>query len=614
MQAASILKTTLLSFVISFSLSLSSAHADEAAGKPLKLRILHMNDHHSHLNPSTTTLKLAGQDTEVELGGFARAVALYQAFEAKGGNILKLHAGDATTGDLYYTLFKGEADATMMNQICFDAFEVGNHEFDDGDSGLKRFLDYLKADTCNTPVLGANVIPRLGTSPLALTSSTDYIQPYIIKEYEGEKVGIIGVNIAGKTKNSSNPDRTTQFANEQRTAQQYINALRNQGINKIILLSHYGYENDLELAKNLRGVDVIVGGDSHSLLGGERLTSIGLEPSGPYPTQQTNKDGDPVCIVQAWQYSNAVGKLDVNFDRSGKITRCQGTPRILLGHSFKRNGQEVTGEDRKAIMAQIQAYPELQAIRPNPSAEAVLASYAAKVDVLTKEVIGSAAENLCLVRFPGEARSTICDPALTKSKGSDISNIVAKAFLEMSNTSDICIQNGGGVRTDVAAGNITIGTAYTLLPFANTLTEIEMTGQQILDVLEEAIDYALDPNGSSGAYPYASGLRWTLDLSKPFGKRFSNVEINSRLAGSWQAINRTKTYKVVTNSYTAGGKDGYLTFGDIPDNQKTDTFLDYAQSFVDYVKRETSAGRPVTKLPTAEYSTQVFIDKNGIQQ
>lgn len=614
MRASIVLKLALLSAVISLSLSAYSANANSEAGKPLRVRILHINDHHSHLNPSTTTLKLAGQDTQVQLGGFARVIAMYKAFEASGGNLLKLHAGDATTGDLYYTLFKGEADAAMMSQVCFDAFELGNHEFDEGDAGLKRFLDYLKAGSCNTAVLGANITPKLGSSPLALTSATDYIQPYTIKDYGGEKVGIIGINIAGKTKNSSNPDSTTTFANEQITAQKYIDDLKSQGINKIVLLSHYGYDNDLELANNLSGVDVIVGGDSHTLLGGDRLTKLGLTPSGSYPTKQTNKDGDPVCIVQAWQYSNAVGQLDVRFDAYGKVTNCRGTPRVLIGHSFKRDGKEVTGTARKAIIAQIQALPELQAIEPDANAETLLADYAAKVEVMTKEVIGTAAENLCLVRFPGEDRSTICEPAVTQSRGSDISNIVAKAFLEMSNTSDICIQNGGGVRTDVAAGNITIGTAYTLLPFANTLTEIDMTGQQILDVLEESIDYALDPNGSSGAYPYASGLRWTLDLSQPFGQRFSHVEINPRLTGTWQALNPSKTYKVVTNSYTASGKDGYLTFGDIPANQKTDTFLDYAQSFVDYVKRETAEGRPVTKLPTAEYSTQVFIDKNGVQQ
>jgi len=215
--------------------------------------------------------------------------------------------------------------------------------------------------------------------------------------------------------------------------------------------------------------------------------------------------------------------------------------------------------------------------------------------------VGEVTENLCLARIPGDKRSKICSPEATSGKGSDISMLVAHAFREMAKASDIAIQNGGGVRTDIAKGDLTMGDAYKLLPFANTLVEMDMTGAEIKTVLEEALDYALQPDGSTGAYPYAAGLRWHVDITKPAGQRLSKMEFKGREAISWSPLESGKTYRLVTNNYIAGGRDGYLTFKTVKNEGRyTDTYLDYAQSFVDYVLERGSVG----KLPESEYSTQ----------
>lgn len=585
------------------------------------LRILHINDHHSHLQPNSTSLTLGGAGTATKTGGFPNVISVFKELEAKGGSVLKLHAGDAVTGDLYYTLFKGEADAAMMNQVCFDAFALGNHEFDEGDAGLKKFLDFLNSSSfCTTDVLSANVVPEVGVSPLTPTSATDYIKPYTIKEIDGQKYGIIGITIAGKTKNSSSPDASTMFADETTTAQKYIDELTGQGISKIILLTHQGYENDMTMAAKLNGVDVIVGGDSHTLLG-DGFSQYGLSPAGAYPTKLTDSAGKQVCIVQASQYSDVVGELDVNFDANGDVSDCSGTPHLLVNDTFTRKNDagetvELTGAERDAVLQTIADSQGLLVMpQADASAQALLDSYSQQVDSMKQTVIGTAAETLCLERIPNQGYSKVSGcKELTKSHGSDISNIVAKGFLEMSLTSDICLQNGGGVRIDIPAGDISIGTAYTLLPFANTLTEINMTGQELISALEDGIDYTLNPSGSTGAYPYAAGLRWDADLSQPKGSRVSNVQVNPRVQGTWINIDPAQTYKVVTNNFMAKGSDGYTTLGNIPDSRKLDTYLDYAQSFVDYVKRETAAGRSIVKLPVEEYSTQQFTDKDGVLQ
>lgn len=594
---------------------------------PIDITLLHINDHHSHLEQddfdyNTSSLTLSATDStgaaipevEVNYGGFPRLVTLFNELKASETNPITLHAGDAITGTLYYSLFAGEADAAMMNQVCFDAFALGNHEFDDGDAGLAKFLDFLKTPECDTPVLSANVVPA-STSAIA----QDYIEPYTIKDVDGEKIGIIGIDIADKTKNSSQPDEGTEFLDETTTAQQTIDELTSQGVNKIILLTHYQYSNDLLLAANLTGVDVIVGGDSHTLLGDDTFENVGLKDStsGDYPTIVQNLNGNNVCVVQAWEYSHLVGKLNVSFDADGVVTSCSGEAIAPIGDTYtyefaEDDDRTLDAVDAAIVTAALTAEDEIRLIEADTATTALLADFNGQVSVLEQTVIGSAAEDLCLERIPNQGRSSITGcQALTYNTGSDISNIVAKAFMTVTPTADIGIQNGGGVRVDVVAGDYTIADAFTLLPFSNTLVTLDMTGQQVKDVLEDALESVLN-GGSTGAYPYASGLRYRVDASQAFGSRISALEVNPRVGGTWEAIKLTQVYTVVTNDFIASGRDGYTTFGTLfSAGEFVDTFTEYAQGFIDYVEGLTANGEQLQKLPADEYSTQNYINTSG---
>jgi len=591
----------------------------------MTLTILHMNDHHSHIAAEDfgldvsalelTTQTEAGSavaEVEVTYGGFPMMVSLFDQLSVQSDNVLKLHAGDAVTGTLYYSLFKGRADAEMMNQVCFDAFALGNHEFDDGDTGLANFLDSLNSSACVTPTLAANVMP-------AETSAVKegYLQPYTIVERSGQQIGIIGIDIAGKTKNSSRPDDGTMFADEATTAQKYIDELTTAGVNKIVLMTHYQYSNDLELAAALKGVDVIVGGDSHTLLGDETFENLGFNTQGEYPTVVTDANGNTVCVVQAWEYAHLMGKLDVDFDTDGNVTACAGHPYMPVSTSYvyefaDGDDRVLTGADVTRVTTRLTKEDEIVAVQADATTQAILDVYDQDVDVLKQTVIGTNATDLCLERVPGQGRSTICDSSATYEFGSDISNVIAKAFLTVTPTADVAIQNAGGVRVDLPAGDVTIADAFTLLPFSNTLVILDMTGQQIIDVLEDALSNFIDNDGSTGSYPYASGLRYNIDASQAKGSRVTNVEVNAQVAGSWATIDTAATYRVVTNDFIASGQDGYTTFSvpfDAGDYE--DTYTEYAQGFIKYVELLTENGEEVQKLPIEEYSTQLYIDTAG---
>lgn len=585
----------------------------------LTVNLLHINDHHSNLAPAQITANLgtAGGALRYDAGGFPQLSAKFKELEATLPNVVKIHAGDAITGTLYYSLFKGEADAALMNEICFDIFELGNHEFDDSDAQLKTFLDWLNAGDCDTVTLGANVVPAVGT-PLAPTSPTDYIQPYVVKQFGAEEVGFIGIDIAQKTQVSSQPLDTTQFLDEVTTAQRYVDELAAMGVHNIVLVTHYTYENDLALAAQVTGVDAIIGGDSHTLLG-DGFGPFSGPGAGPYPTRTVNADGDPVCVVQAWQYARILGEFNLSFDQ-GKNVGCGGTPHLLVGNFVRQvPGSNpavfapIPADEQAAVQAIVDAAPSVSLVVPNAASQALLDGFSAQVNVLNRQVIASAAEPLCIRRIPDRPRTGICAPGTVAASGATqevnggfIQQIVTDAFLARAFRADIALQNGGGVRVDLPTGNITLGDAYRLLPFSNTLVEIELSGAEVVRVLEEAVANYQDNGGSDGSYPYGAAIRWDLNEGAAAGSRFSNVEVRAD-DGTWSPIDPAATYIVVTNSFLAGGGDGWNTFAAASaDGRTVDTFINYAQGFIDWVQQDLGGG--AVSVPAPEnFSTQSFI-------
>ena len=591
--------------------------------EPLEITILHINDHHSHLDPEPLTLQLdtghgKREAISVEHGGFPRLIAAIHERENASVNVIKMHSGDASTGDLYFTLNAGKADAAMMNEICFDTFIPGNHEFDGGDTGLAHLIHFLHTGKCQTKILSANIHPGAG-SALSQLDTKDSLLPTTILERGGQKIGIIGLTVSGKTRNSSRPDPDTVFADEAQSAQQAIDSLRQQGINKIILSTHVGYMVDQKLAGQLSGVDVIVGGDSHSLLAPESLARYGLSPEGPYPTHAQDADGKPVCIVQAWQYTSVAGETHVRFDREGNVLNCEGSPWVTIGDTFSRpDGKPLTENEIAAIKSDVAASEVLQITMPDTRATAALEPYKLAKEELSSTVLATADRDLCLRRVPGLKRDVtrsslgdVCNKDEHVNRfGGDVQQAVAEAFLQQGRIffhADLSLLNGGGVRTDIRHGKVTVQNAYTVLPFKNTLVQLNARGDEIKAALEDALEGVAGPSANTGCYPYSGGLRWQVDLSKSKGSRISQLELRAE-DGSYQPLDLTKSYKVITISFLADGGDSFTALRAITGERRIDVGLDYAEAFMQFIERSSADGQLLTRPADSLFSTQAFID------
>jgi len=475
-----------------------------AAFADYELNILHINDFHSRIesiNKFDSTCSAEEEGKKECFGGAARLkTAIDQRRDALNGkNVLLLNAGDNFQGSLFYTTYKGAAEAEVLNDMKFDVMTVGNHEFDDSEDGLATFLDKVQF-----PVISANVLAGDGSK------LGDRIKPSLVLDVGGQKIGIVGA-VTNDTEELSSPGPKVMIANDVQTITAAVEDLKKQGINKIIALTHVGYPRDLAAIAKIPDVDVVVGGHSHSL-----LSNTDPKAEGPYPTMVDNPGGYKVPVVQAASYSKYLGDLVITFDDNGVVKDAKGDP-ILIDSSFT----------------------------PDPALTARIAELAKPIEELRKKVIGSS-------EAPIEGDRTVC-----RVKECSMGNLVADAMLDRGKSQGmtIAIQNGGGLRASIDAGDVTQGEVITVLPFQNTLATFQLTGADIRKALENGLGKIEE---GAGRFPQVSGLTYTFDKTKPAGSRLVSVE--AKEGDAFVPLDDAKTYGVVTNNFMRAGGDGYSIF------------------------------------------------------
>ena len=478
-----------------------------AEEEPFALTVLHTNDVHARFlefGRFGSSCRESEAQSGACFGGVARRATAVRSVRSEVANTLLLDAGDQFQGTLFFSRFRGSAASRMMNQLGYDAMVVGNHEFDDGPATLAAFVDNL-----DFPLLGTNV--DASGEPLLAGK----LASRAIVEVDGQRIGLVGY-ITEETPTLSSPGPTLLFQPILETVRAEVKALEAEGVNKIIAISHAGFERDLEVGRNVEGIDIVVGGHTNTLLSNEDS-----DAEGPYPTRVEGPTGLPVAVVTAFAWGKFLGRLDVTFDQDGVLLSAEGDP-ILL------NAQ----------------------IEPDTHFVAMLEPLAEEVAAFSGEVIGSAAVDL-----RGDEQSC-------RFGECNLGNLITDALLAEATGAEIAIHNSGSIRSTIGAGSIVIGNVLEVLPFGNSMSTFGLLGRDLRAVLEHSVSRAENPgNDGTGRFLQVAGLRYSFRLAEPVGSRIANAQVREA-DGTYTPLNDTRTYQLVSNNFNRGGGDDFTILRD----------------------------------------------------
>lgn len=395
---------------LAIGLCIASCSAGKGSTDSDRLVILHTNDTHSSIDPDSR-----------DNGGIARRKVIIDSVRALHPNVMLVDAGDAVQGSLYFTIFGGEVERVLMNELAYDIRILGNHEFDRG-------MDKLAEEW------GKVTATRLSTN-YDLTGSTleGLFVPTVMREVNGHKIGFIGLNL----------DPAGIIAEDNCTGVKYLDALtkaneaaarlRADGAEMVIAVSHLGYDptqgtSDVDIAKGSKDIDIIIGGHSHTA----------IDPADPSSPQWRipNAVGDTVTVLQTGSRGSAVGEIDIDL-ATGRVT-----PKLIPVNS-----------------------------RLDPRIDTRFASlidpYRVKVDSLRAYKIGETTNEF--ERTSTRMLNLFSD--FVRERGAEICGQPV----------DLSIMNKGGIRNSLMPGDITKGEIIDIAPFENRVVVLDIIGSDLLE-------------------------------------------------------------------------------------------------------------------------------------
>ena len=432
------------------------------------ITIYHTNDPHGWIYPKKAILP---DSTQALRGGFA---VLANYLKGAKSPYLLIDAGDLFQGTPEGNLTGGTSVVDIMNALNYDIVAPGNHEFDYG------FENFFRLDSlADFPFLCDNVIDSVSGEPLSV------FKPYEIREINGIKVGFFGL-LTPDTRSMSDWDYPGAIIVDPiKTANEMIPKLKAKGAQIIIAITHLGFGADTILVKNTNGIDVIIGGHSHTTLkNGYRVK------------------GRKTLIVQTGAFLNNIGILTIRYN-AGK-NKISTVSDKLVPLWEKQFGQD-------------------------PKIAKIVEKYVKQVGAKMDAVIGAA--EITITRYTD---GTIESP---------LGNWITDVMREWANA-DVAFQNSGGIRADMLQGPITIRNIYTICPFDNSLVTMELTGNQLKQLIEHSLVH--EYGGLQ-----MSGLKVYYDSAKPAFQKVTKILIQG------EPLNTSKSYRIVTNSFLAYGGEGY---------------------------------------------------------
>lgn len=465
--------------------------------------------------------------------GWAKMVAAVNAAKKANPNTVVVSAGDNFQGTAISNLTHGEPVSELMKQLGVTASAVGNHEFD---WGVNNFVKW--ATDGGYDFLASNIYDKTTGKPVT------WAKPYKVITIDGVKIGLIGIATPETvTKTKAENVANLEFRDPVKAAQEWIDYLEagkaTEGKPEIIIaVTHLGAEQknngtdttiavtgtDIEnLSNNTKGLDGIVTGHTH--------TSVAGYING-------------VAIIQANKQGRALGQLTItlNADKTVKSV----APAVL---DYTKAKEQLTADE---------------------VAKAAYDKWNTKLSPILDEKLGV-------------AKGTFTHD--NKTNVSVLGKWVCEAMAEAT-SAQIAFQNGGGLRTEIPAGDITYGLMYTVMPFDNTLVTMDMKGSDILKAVEHGIDL---PTAGYGSF---SGVKVEYDPTLTYGSKVTKITLKDG-----KVLDMNKTYKVVTNDFMITGGDGYDFTGA---TNVVDTFIPIRDMLVDKVKKEVNVSAAVVDYVTVK--------------
>ena len=501
----------------------STASVPKTTEKDLVL--VHTNDVHGRI------VEEKGRDKNTSVVGDAKLATVIENERAKKDQTtVVLDAGDAFQGLPISNSSKGEERAKILNEINYDAMAVGNHEFDFGLDEAKKYKEILKF-----PLLSANTY----VNGARLFEASTIIDKD--KSVKGDEVVVIGVTTP-ETATKTHPknvqgvtfkDPIPEVLNVVKEIQAKAKATGND-YKTYVVLAHLGV--DTTTPDAWRGSTLADELSKSPLLKGKRVVVI----DGHSHTVESKTYGDNVTYNQTGSYLNNIGKVTLK-------------PNSLLGTPSLIKASETTN------------------LTPNATVKKLVDQIKAKYDTENAVVV--------VKNSPVELSGTREN---VRVRETNLGNVVADSLYEygqtgFKNKTDIAVTNGGGLRETIAKDKpITKGSVIAVLPFGNTISQIKVTGQNVLEMFEKSlgsilqVDKAgktvLDENGQpllepSGGFLHVSGAKVYYDTNLPSGKRVLRVEVKNHDTGAYDKLDLNKTYYLTTNDFLAAGGDGYTMLG-----------------------------------------------------
>ncbi|MEQ8395661.1 bifunctional UDP-sugar hydrolase/5'-nucleotidase [Thalassobaculum sp.] len=460
--------------ILAVSIAAAFWLAGPLAAEPAKLVILHLNDWDRI-------------DAVDGAGGAGRIAAVIKDEKAKaaatGATVIVTFGGDMISPSLLSGIDKGAAMIDLANTVGLDYATLGNHEFDFGPEVLKARI----AESRFRWLAGNVALNGRAGFPGAVDAA--------VVEVGGFKIGFLGLTTPD-TPLVSSPGPDVTFEAYASAGARIAKALKDQGADMVIALSHEEYTGDLALMQAVPAIDLVLGGHDHLAL--------------------THYDGQH-AVFKAGSQGTFVGRLALTIDR----VEGRGGPKVVWKPDF----------------AQVHTFN----VTPDPAVQAKVDAYLAKLDTDLGQPIGTTTTEL------DSRRATVRNGEAT------IGNLFADA-MRSAVSADVAIINGGGIRGDVtypAGSQLTRKMVFTELPFGNRTAKLQMTGADILAALENGVSQV---EQGAGRFPQVSGLRFAYAVGKAAGSRVSDVTIGGK------PLDPAATYTVATNDFMARGGDGYATF------------------------------------------------------